>query len=103
MPEYLEFRCCMCPQRGSGSRTCRGIPGAFDTKPTPCRFVKRYEDRLYTIYFVRAGIGKVYKTFWRLAGKKKEQGWRCVPWCDTFDAAQADLNREAKKRGWLEA
>jgi hypothetical protein len=102
MPEYLESRCCMCPQRGSSSNVCPGITETSHPNETPCRFVKRYEDKLYTSYFVRAGIGKVYKTFWQLAGKKKEQGWRCVPWRSTFDEAQADLNREAEKRKWEE-
>lgn len=105
VPEYLEFRCCMCPQRDSKSPICPGIPGSLHPDDSPCRFVKVYRDVRGWEYFVRPGIsGTTFKTFYRKPGKSAGgHGWRPVAWRDSFDAAQADLNREAKRRGFQEA
>lgn len=43
-PEYLQFRCCMCPNIDQDSSVCPGIPGALHPDPSPCRFVKEYAD-----------------------------------------------------------
>jgi len=68
-----------------------------------CRFVKVFFDIRGWVYFVRAGIGsEEYKTFYRKPGKQSEHGCSIFSWRKSFDAAQADLNREAKKRGWQE-
>lgn len=95
-----EFRCCLCPQINSDRQICPA-PGG----DKPCRFVKRFVDDRGWEYFVRAGLGypPPYKTFYRKPGKPLDgHGWRGTQWQDSFDAAQADLNREAKKRGWKE-
>lgn len=92
------FRCCLCPQANSDSRICPA-PGG----DKPCKFVKRYVDDRGWEYFVRPGIGgNTFKTFYLQPGKASAHGWRPVPWRYNFDAAQADLNREAEKRGWEE-
>jgi len=104
VPEYLELRCCMCPQKDNSSQICPGIPSTLHSEPTPCRFVKQYRDGRGWLYFVRGGIGgEEYKTFYvSPKSHRSGNGWRCVPWRTTFDEAQADLNRQAKRRGWQE-
>ena len=106
MTEYLKSRCCMCPQKIESSRVCPGISGTPHPGPTRCRFVKVYKDKRGWEYAVQSGIGgDTFKTFYRKPGKAGKgllygHGWRPVPWRDSFDAAQADLNIEAEKRGW---
>ncbi|WP_371380856.1 hypothetical protein [Sporomusa aerivorans] len=108
MPEYLKFRCCMCPQKNDSSRICPGVPGILHPNESPCRLVKAYKDNRGWEYFVQAGIGgDTYKTFYRKPGKAgkgliRGKCWRPVPWRDSFDEAQIDLNIEAEKRGWEE-
>lgn len=103
MPEYLKFRCCMCPQKLNSSRVCPGIPGTQHPCPSPCRFVKVYKDKRGWQYFVRSGIGSnAFKAFYRKPNQAGAHGWRSVQWRESFDAAQADLNTEAEKRGWEE-
>ena len=103
MPEYLKFRCCMCPQKLDSSRICPGIPGTPHPSPSPCRFVKVYRDSRGWEFFVGSGIcGDEYKTFYQKPEKFRAYGCRLVPWRDSFDEAQADLNMEAEKRGWEE-
>jgi hypothetical protein len=98
--EYLAHRCCMCPQRNSASRICPGIPGKLHPDPSPCRFVKRYRDARGWIYFVSQV--DTFKVFYRKSGESCAYIWRPVPWRESFDEAQADLNREAEKRSWEE-
>jgi hypothetical protein len=101
--EYLAHRCCMCPQINSDRPICPGIPETPHPEPSPCRFVKRYRDARGWTYFVRAGIGgDTFKAVYHQPDKISPHGWRSVPWRDSFDKAQADLNREAQKRGWQE-
>ena len=109
MLEYKSSRCCMCPQSNSASRICPGITGSTHPNESQCKFVKRYRDERGWVYFVLAGIGLVsgigqdmYKSLYQKPGKTSVHGWRSVPWRESFDAAQADLNREAKKREWKE-
>lgn len=98
-----NYRCCMCPRINSDSPICPGIPGTPHPHPDPCLFVKKYRDSRGWIYFVRSGIGgaTTFKTFYQKPGKNPH-GWKPVPWRNSFDEAQADLNREAEKRGWKE-
>ena len=103
MPEYLKFRCCMCPNIDKPNRICPGIPGTPHPNDSPCRFVKTYRDSRGWEYFVRSGIGaNTFKTFYQNPKQAGSHGWRPVPWRDSFDEAQADLNMEAEKRGWEE-
>lgn len=102
-PEYLEYHCCMCPQKGSSSQTCPGVPGVLHPEPTPCRFVKRYRDNDDWEYFVREGAGCQFWTFCCPPGKNARVWGRGYTNQPTFDQAQTDLNAEAKRRGWREA
>lgn len=99
--EYMEYRCCMCPQRDSASNQCP--PGPFKQPVTPCRFVKSYIDDRGWQYKVVAGIGG--STFKARYFKPAGSGWKCVPrlpWRASFDEAQGDLNAYARKKGWKE-
>jgi len=65
--------------------------------------VKVYFDIRGWVYFVRSGIGgDTFKTFFRKPGKTSAHGCTVFVWRKSFDEAQADLIREAKKRGWQE-
>lgn len=102
MPEYLEFRCCLCPnQRNPQETVCP--PSFMLPKPTPCRFVKTYIDTRSWLYKVMGGLGESnFKARYQKPGKK---GWKCMgkmPWRKSFDEAQSDLNGLAKKKGWSE-
>lgn len=56
MPEYREFRCCMCPNTDKPESTiCHHGPGK--EKGTSCCFVKAYIDSRGWLYRVMAGIG----------------------------------------------
>lgn len=65
------------------------------------RPVRRYTDDQGNIYFVRAGIGDVYKGFRRYAdpkhGQRKEMGIRTLSYVDDIDRAQLDLDLYAQK------
>ena len=107
LPEYLETRCCMCPNIQRNDRTCPGVPGSMHSSPSPCRFVKAYVDERGWKYKVMSGIGQnTYKARYQKPEKNgPETGWKglaAVPWRTTFDEAQADLNAYAKKKGWSE-
>jgi hypothetical protein len=106
MPEYLKFRCCMCPNiHDPENRICP--PGPLKPHETPCRFVKNYIDKRGWKYRVQTGIGDPtqYKARFQKPEKHGEDGWHCVaalPWRETFDQAQADLNAYAEQKGWRE-
>lgn len=59
------------------------------------------DERGWT-YFVRAGLSlKTFKTFYLKPGQKSlGHGSRIFEWKDSFKAAQEDLNRYAKVKGW---
>lgn len=102
MPEYLEFRCCMCPQTGVQSAVC---PSSANKPETHCRFVKSYIDNRGWKYRVMPGLGTVYKARYQNDTHKGEVGWhgiRQLEWRESFDKAQKDLNALAKKKGWGE-
>lgn len=102
-PEYLAFRCCMCPNIGTPeSSICPPSP-ALHPEESPCRFVKKYIDDKGQRYFVRSGIGgDTFKAFFLKPGKTSPHGLKMVPWQDSFDKAQADLNKYAEKKAWKE-
>ncbi|RKI66744.1 hypothetical protein D7V91_11620 [bacterium 1xD42-67] len=68
---------------------------AVQTRPA-----KRYVDEQGNLYFVRAGIGNVYKGFRRYAepkpGQRRESGIRSLKYVKDFGAAQLDLDRYAE-------
>ena len=106
MCEYLEFRCCLCPNIGKNENVCPAIEGTPHTTSTPCRFVKSYIDDRGWKYKVKSGIGDgAFKARYQKPDKEGDNGWKGVsalPWRKTFDQAQADLNELAKKKCWRE-
>ena len=101
MPEYYENRCCMCPNAGNAKTECPTGPLKYAV--TPCRFVKTYRDERGWMYKVMSGIGD--DTFKARYQKPEKGGWKGVPklpWQESFDRAQSDLNAFAKQRGWEE-
>lgn len=107
-PEYLEFRCCMCPnlRNKESERVCPGIAGTPHPEASPCRFVKAYIDERGWKYMVMSGIGEnTFKARYQKPEKSGSNGWKglgAVPWRTTFDEAQTDLNLLAKEKGWAE-
>ena len=105
MPEYRESRCCMCPngaKENEQSTVCPPDP-PFRHYSKPCRFVKTYIDKRGWLYKVRAGLGG--DTFSGVYQKPGKSGWKSMkqlPWRDSLDAAQGDLNRYAGAKGWDE-
>lgn len=65
--------------------------------------IKRYVDAQGNLYFVRAGLGGVYKGFRRYAepkpGQRRESGIRALTYVKDFGRAQLDLDQYAKKHG----
>lgn len=105
MPEYLEFRCCMCSNINTSKTICPPAP-YFNIGPTPCRFVKSYIDKRDWKYKVMAGLGdNNFKARYQNDKHVGFVGWKCMrslPWRTTFDVAQVDLNAHAKLLGWEE-
>lgn len=64
----------------------------------------RYVDDRGWTYFVRPGIGgDCFKTFYKKPDKTpwpKERAYRNLPWRDTPEAAQRDLDALAYAKGW---
>lgn len=106
MPEYLDRRCCMCPNIGEEKTICPGIEGTPHPRPSRCRFVKSYIDERGCKYKVMSGIGdNTFKARHQKPEKKGSDGWHCLkalPWRNDFDEAQSDLNLYAKEKGWRE-
>lgn len=106
VPEYRSMRCCMCPNLQKHDNTCPGITGTLHAEPSPCRFVKSYIDNRGWKYKVVGGIGgDSFKARYQKPEKTGSAGWKglaSVPWRDTFDNAQADLNKLAQQKGWAE-
>lgn len=94
-PEYLETRCCMCPNRNNPeSRVCPA--GGPTNKPeTPCRFVKNYRTGAGVIVQIKKSRcdNKHYVYF---NEDKAPRPFNC------FDEAQADINNFAKRSEWEE-
>lgn len=96
-PEYLEYRCCMCPNIDTPEAT--ECPAGH-----ACRFVKIYVDKRGWLYKVRAGLGgHTFSGFYLKPGKTSWKSMKQLPWRDSFDSAQADLNKYAHNKGWGES
>lgn len=98
-PEYLAFRCCMCPNISTSNKICP--PGPLKKDKTPCRFVKTYIDSRGWLYKVMSGFGENnFKVGYKKPGNS---GWK---YCsnlegqECFDEAQSDLNALAKAKRW---
>lgn len=103
MPEYLEYRCCMCPQVNSPSLICPAMVGVQQPGTCSCTFVKIYTDRRGWKFYVRSGIGgDNFKPVYSKPGSTRVHCSTMFSWRNTFDEAQADLNKMAKERGWRE-
>lgn len=106
MAEYLQFRCCMCPNINLQETVCPGIKATPHSNPSECRFVKVYADDRGWIYFVRSGIGSDrFKPFYSknkedFKNGRRQHGMGALKWREKFDDAQSDLNQYAKKKGW---
>jgi hypothetical protein len=104
MPEYLSFRCCMCPNINNPDKVVCP-PSAYEDAGL-CRFVKKYIDKRGWKYRVMGGLGENnFKARWQKPEKHGSDGWHCVkqlPRRRTFDAAQSDLNALAKAKQWEE-
>lgn len=68
--------------------------------------VKTYVDGRGWKYKVMGGISEnTFKARYQRPEKHGDTGWKClasVPWRNTFEEAQEDLDRHAKARGWRE-
>jgi hypothetical protein len=102
MPEYLDFRCCMCPNAQNSLVICPGIVGTLHPEESSCRFVKSYIDSRGWKYKVIGGIVSVFKARYLKPDTFKWVCMRNLNWKNSFDEAQADLNRLAKKNNWNE-
>jgi len=106
MPEYNISRCCMCPNIGKELSVYPGIIGTPHPEPSSCRLVKSYIDERGWKYKVTSGLGEnSFKARYQKPEKKGSDGWHCLrslPWRDTFDSAQGDLNIYADLKGWAE-
>ena len=98
---YQAFRCCMCPLHNLPSRLCPAGKIVTKSDLVQCRFAKAFIDDRGWKYRVLPGLGQnQFKARFQKPGKSS---WHCVrqlPWVDGFDAAQADLNKYAEKKGW---
>lgn len=89
--DVRDMKCCMCP---ADHKTFAG-------KCDNCNFAVTFEDDRGYRYFVRRGLGDVYKTFYTVPGKAKQRSCQVFKeWRETFTQAQEDLNRVANERGW---
>ena len=105
--EYLETRCCMCPNIQKNDRICPGIPGTPHPEDSPCRFVKAYIDDRGWRYRVMANLSETSFRikYLKVDRKRPYNSWKgfiFTPIRQTFDEAQADLNALAKEKGWRE-
>lgn len=101
MEEYLLFRCCLCPNIGKDEIICPGIEGQ---SPSLCRFVKTYIDSKGCKYKVIPENGADrFKAKYQVVEHSDNARWKWVRqlnWKNSFDEAQADLNRLAKDKKW---
>lgn len=67
---------------------------------------KKYIDSRGWKYQVMSGLGSdTYKARYQRPEKQGEDGWKglaTVPWRQTCEEAQADLDQLAAKKGWKE-
>lgn len=104
IPEYLPWRCCMCPNDRAGNDICRPPKGWDPVKYAikPCRFVKSYIDERGRIYKVIPGKNEMFKIKYQKPGESRWIGVKSLEWRDSFDEAQGNLNLLAEKKKWKE-
>ncbi len=70
-------------------------------RAVPACTARRYVDAQGNLYFVRGGLGGVFKGFRRYAdpkpGQRRESGIRSLPYVTDFCQAQLDLDQYARK------
>lgn len=70
-------------------------------RAVPACTARRYVDAQGNLYFVRGGLGGVFKGFRRYAdpkpGQRRESGIRSLPYVADFCQAQLDLDQYARK------
>lgn len=102
-PEYLKFRCCMCPN-SEDNIICP--PSPFGKDETPCRFIKTYIDNRGWKYKIKSLLGgETYCGMYQNNKHTGESGWhrmKQLPITDLFDKAQSNLNEYAELKGWKE-
>jgi len=100
---YRELRCCMCPNT---SDPINGICSSGSNKPevSDCDFVVVWTDYRGWKYKVMGDLAGTYKGRYQDNKHDGDTGWKGMRQLDrrvTFDEAQEDLNKEAKKKGWF--
>ncbi len=101
MPEYLKWRCCLCPNINEQKTICPAI--YFKQEETQCRFVKIYIDaREWLFKVMYDDYDKGYKSHYKRPGRKGWSRMSHFEFRESFDDAQADLNSYAEKKGWKE-
>lgn len=115
--EYLNFRCCMCPNLNKDQRVCPGIKGSPHPKSSICRFVKTYMDEDGWVYKVVQGWSvENYKARYRKPKQSNRDNitkvtsgpmdpkllFTSLEWRRSFDEAQSDLNELARENLWEE-
>jgi len=67
---------------------------------------KKYIDERGWKYQVMSGLGQnTFKARYQKSDKSGTDGWHCMktlPWRNTPEEAQVDLDRAAQDRGWKE-
>jgi hypothetical protein len=104
MPEYLKFRCCMCPNLENDTTICSGIAHTPHPDPDDCRFVKSYINKDGWTYSVKRiiqtiGSAPVYIAYYHKPEEDKDK-WHIVGLLKhrtAFDKAQAELKVFAEK------
>ena len=98
--DIMEKRCSMCPQMNTGLSQCPLEPGS---RGSICGFVVWTDDRGWK-YRVMSGIGENrFKGRYQDNKHSGHAGWkgmRQLPWQESFDEAQEDLNRLAISKKW---
>lgn len=106
MPEYLKYRCCICPNSSKpfGSRLYKALcpPNSISKKPeTPCRFVKDYIDKFGNVYTVLGDDKRRYRIREKPHGRSRWLAFGTAAY-QYFDDAQSELNTLAQEKRWDE-
>lgn len=100
--EVRKWRCCMCPRINENTTICP--TGPLKEEETTCNFVVTWIDERGWKYKVMSGIGPSrYKGRYQDDKHSGTTGWkgmRQLPWHETFDRAQEDLNKYALLKNW---
>lgn len=84
----MRYRCCMCPNIGTSVDTCKD--------GEPCRFVVGWKDRRHRRYTVQQDArGRGCKAFVHRPDSDTARPMKSLPWRESFDEAQQDLNTHA--------